>query len=364
MNSVPSSAHPNSITLTRLKPSPNHSAASVLAISGPRFGGVPQRILYDNLKSVVLHHVGATVQFNPRFLDFAGHYLFEPTAAPVRYPEAKGRVENAIKYVRQLLLLRPLVQLARGPARPGRLLAGPAPPTQRLHATTRERPADRLLVERPRLRALPEHPFDTDLVAARRRLEGGTGPARHQYLLRAAASTSARRCTSARTTTTVRVLHEGSELARHERCWDRHRAIEDPAHLEKLLERSKAAQKPQTERPPHGPQPRGPPLPSGGRTPAHPARPASCASSSGSSNSTARRTSAAGMAKALAQRTFGARYVRALIDQPASPRGLCEPPEPILTGNPTADSLDVQPHAMESYDELVSQNPTPPTLLS
>jgi transposase len=64
------------------------------------FGGVPRRILYDNLKSVVLHHVGATVQFNPRVLAFAGQYLFEPVAAPVRYPEAKGRVEAVIKYIR------------------------------------------------------------------------------------------------------------------------------------------------------------------------------------------------------------------------------------------------------------------------
>lgn len=64
------------------------------------FGGVPRRILYDNLKTVVLHHVGASVQFNPRFMSFAGHYLFEPVAAPVRYPEAKGRVEASIKYVR------------------------------------------------------------------------------------------------------------------------------------------------------------------------------------------------------------------------------------------------------------------------
>jgi len=60
------------------------------------FGGAPKKILYDNLKSVVLHHVGSTIQFNPRFLVLAGHYLFEPTA-PVRYPETKGRVETAIK---------------------------------------------------------------------------------------------------------------------------------------------------------------------------------------------------------------------------------------------------------------------------
>ncbi|HZL21307.1 MAG TPA: hypothetical protein VFG23_26470, partial [Polyangia bacterium] len=64
------------------------------------FGGIPQRIVYDNLKSVVLHHVGSTVQFNPRFLAFAGHYLFETTAAPVRYPQFKGRVEASIKIIR------------------------------------------------------------------------------------------------------------------------------------------------------------------------------------------------------------------------------------------------------------------------
>ena len=64
------------------------------------FGGVTQRVIYDNLKSVVLHHIGTTVQFNPAFLSFAGHMLFEPVAAPVRYPQAKGNVENAIKYLR------------------------------------------------------------------------------------------------------------------------------------------------------------------------------------------------------------------------------------------------------------------------
>jgi transposase len=53
------------------------------------FAGVARRIVYDNLKSVVLSRVGSTIQFNPRFLLLAGHYLFEPAAAPVRYPEFK-----------------------------------------------------------------------------------------------------------------------------------------------------------------------------------------------------------------------------------------------------------------------------------
>jgi transposase len=128
-----------------------------------QFGGVPQRILYDNLKSVVLHHIGSTVQFNPRFLAFAGHYLFEPTAAPVRYPEAKGRVEGAIKYIRHSFFYgRSFSSLADLRRQAEAWLEATA--NARIHAATRERPADRLLVEKARLHPLPEHPFDTDFV--------------------------------------------------------------------------------------------------------------------------------------------------------------------------------------------------------
>lgn len=126
------------------------------------FGGVPRKVLYDNLKSVVLHHVGQTVQFNPTFLAFAGHYLFEPVAAPVRYPQAKGRVEGAIKYVRHSFFYgRSFKDIADVREAARAWCEGTA--NQRIHATTRERPAERLLVERTRLHALPEHRYDTDL---------------------------------------------------------------------------------------------------------------------------------------------------------------------------------------------------------
>lgn len=64
------------------------------------FGGIPKKLLYDNLKTVVLHHVGSTVQFNPAFLAFAGHYLFEPVAAPVRYPQAKVYASHCFPFAR------------------------------------------------------------------------------------------------------------------------------------------------------------------------------------------------------------------------------------------------------------------------
>jgi len=45
------------------------------------FGGVPARLIYDNLKTVVdTVYTGKERQFNRRFLTLANHYLFEPVA--------------------------------------------------------------------------------------------------------------------------------------------------------------------------------------------------------------------------------------------------------------------------------------------
>lgn len=321
------------------------------------FGGVPQRCLYDNLKSVVLHHIGSTVQFNPRFLGFAGHYLFEPTAAPVRYPEAKGRVENAIKYVRSSFFYgRSFSSLEDLRAQAAAWLEGTA--NVRLHAATRERPGDRLLQERPRLHALPEHPFDTDLIVptvvskeGRVRLDSNSYSVPPEWT----GKTVHVRADS----TTVRVVHEGTEVARHQRAWERHRVVEEPAHIAQLLERRKAAR---------GPKQRDRIVALGPDARLY-------------IQEIARRRIRLdhelrklcrlvelygeaevvdGMTKALVERTFGARYVRALIDQRRFAAGLAEPPEPVLTGNSAADSFEVQPHSLESYDAIIPVSKSAP----
>jgi transposase len=324
------------------------------------FGGVPRKILYDNLKSAVLHHVGSTVQFNPRLLLLAGHYLFEPAAAPVRYPEAKGRVEGAIKYIRHSFFygrsFRSLDELRAQAAQWRDHVAN-----ERVHATTHERPQERLLLERPRLRALPPRPFDTDATApaivskeARVRFDANSYsvPPAHvgkSVIIRASDSL-------------VRVvLADGVEIARHERCFDRRRVIEDRAHIEALVEKKRGALAfTRRDRIAHlAPEARlylqevarsrinlkldvlkllrlvdryGPTEVAGG------------------------------MAKALAARTFGARYVRAFIDQSRFARGLGEPPEPLVTGRPDADAIDVTPHNMETYDALFDDQRKHPQL--
>ena len=63
-------------------------------------GGVPRVLLYDNLKSAVLERRGEAIRFHPTLLEFAGHYRFEPRPVAVARGNEKGRVERAIRYVR------------------------------------------------------------------------------------------------------------------------------------------------------------------------------------------------------------------------------------------------------------------------
>ena len=65
------------------------------------FGGVPRTVLYDNLKSCVLERYGDAIRFNPRMLDFAARYRFEPHPVGRARGNEKGRVERAIRYARQ-----------------------------------------------------------------------------------------------------------------------------------------------------------------------------------------------------------------------------------------------------------------------
>jgi len=65
------------------------------------FGAAPRVILYDNLKSAVLEREGDAVRFHPTLLQLAGHYRFEPRACAPYRPNEKGRVERAIRDVRE-----------------------------------------------------------------------------------------------------------------------------------------------------------------------------------------------------------------------------------------------------------------------
>lgn len=68
------------------------------------FGGVPKRMIYDNLKTVVdAIYVGKDRRFNARFLSMANHYLFQPIACTPESGWEKGQVENQVGNIREWL---------------------------------------------------------------------------------------------------------------------------------------------------------------------------------------------------------------------------------------------------------------------
>lgn len=59
-----------------------------------RFGGVAAACKYDCQKAVVLRFEGDQPLYNPRFIDFATYYEFQPVACRPRHPNDKPRVER------------------------------------------------------------------------------------------------------------------------------------------------------------------------------------------------------------------------------------------------------------------------------
>ena len=111
-------------------------------------GGVPEGILYDRAKTVWLRDdVRGEPVFHPGLLDFARYYGFQPRLCPPRWPQAKGKTESGVGYVRKNFWprvrdYRSADDLA-GPCR--RWLDEKA--NVRIHGTTGERPVDRLPLE-------------------------------------------------------------------------------------------------------------------------------------------------------------------------------------------------------------------------
>jgi transposase len=64
------------------------------------FGGSPRQWLFDNAKTVVLERSGDAVRFHPALLDLAARMHVKPALCRVRQPQEKGKVERAIRYLK------------------------------------------------------------------------------------------------------------------------------------------------------------------------------------------------------------------------------------------------------------------------
>ena len=130
------------------------------------WGGIPRIALYDNLKSAVLERQGNAIRFNPTLLALAGHYRFEPRPVAVARGNEKGRVERAIRYIRDAFFAgRTFTDLDNLNAQADAWTSGPA--------SERRCPEDEKLTvkaafdqEKEGLLALPSNAFATDEVKA------------------------------------------------------------------------------------------------------------------------------------------------------------------------------------------------------
>ncbi|MBK9441753.1 MAG: IS21 family transposase [Comamonadaceae bacterium] len=124
------------------------------------FGGVPQRLIIDNLKSAVLQRLaGVAPVFNGRYLDFSRHWGFEISACNVRSGNEKGRVENGVGYVKKNFLAG--LELADFSAlNPAATLWLDTVANVRLHESTHQRPIEMFEQERGALKPLNPNGFD------------------------------------------------------------------------------------------------------------------------------------------------------------------------------------------------------------
>lgn len=204
------------------------------------WGRVPRVILYDNMRSVVLERRGEAVHFHPRMLELCAHYHFAPRPCRPARGNEKGRVERAIQYIRHSFFaarsfsdLEEFNLKARG--------------WRDEIAHTRPWPGDDTRTvaqawaeEQPHLLPLPQHPFETDLV---RPVRSDKTIYVHfdlnDYSIPPAAV--GKHLTLVANPEFVRVLDGGQEIARHRRSYDRGNRIDDPAHIEALLEQKRKA---------------------------------------------------------------------------------------------------------------------------
>src|SRR5690606_149134 len=128
--------------------------------------GVARVCLYDNMKVVVMGFDGDEPIYNPRFLAFATHYGFRPWACKRRRAKTKGKVERPFDFIeKNLLNAREFESLEHLNRVTAEWLA--TKNDEREHRTTKRRPIDLWIEERPHLLPLPGRNFDTAEVVYR-----------------------------------------------------------------------------------------------------------------------------------------------------------------------------------------------------
>ena len=314
------------------------------------FRGVPRELLYDNLKSAVLERSGDAIRFHPTLLELAAHYRFLPKpVAPARGNE-KGRVERAIRYVRDAFFAaRQFSNLDDLNAQALAWCNGPS--ADRPCPEDRSRSVrDVFHDEAPRLIALPEDEFPTEeridvdigkTPYARFDLNDYSVP--HDF--------TQRTLTLLASFDTVRILDGQNVIATHPRSWDRGKQLEITEHVRALENFKRKAREHRTlDRLYH-------------LAPSSRELFKLVAERGGNIGSFTRRLSQLlerfsapeldhAVAQALENGAPQLGAIRHLLDKARADRGMPPPVRLALPDDPRLERLVVRPHSLETYDQL------------
>ena len=203
------------------------------------FKGIPKKILYDNLKTVVLSRVGRDIRFNPKFVDFAGYHLFEPVPCAPGKGNEKGKVENGIKYIRTSCLAGYAVT-SWPDLQSHSALWRDEVANIRIHGTTRARPIDRFDLELPLLQSLPPKDYDASIILPVK----ANNQAFVLFDVNAYSvpwELSSKSLTLKATAHEINVFDRDKLVASHGRSYEKHLYFEKPEHRKGLLASRKAA---------------------------------------------------------------------------------------------------------------------------
>ncbi len=204
------------------------------------WGGQPRVILYDNLKSVVQERRGNEIHFNPRLLELCAHYHLVARPCQVRAGNQKGRVERAIRYVRDSFWAGRTFTTLEECNRQALAWRDEVAHRRRWPGDDSRTVAQAFAEEQPRLLPHPLNPFDTELIV----------PVRSAKIIYVRFDLNdysippeavGIQLTLAASGTLVRILDGAVEVARHRRTYDRHQLVLDPAHQQALLNAKRKA---------------------------------------------------------------------------------------------------------------------------
>jgi transposase len=206
------------------------------------FNGSTRITLYDNLKSAVLERRGDAIRFHPELLALAAHYHYEPRPVAIARGNEKPRVERSIRYVRDsFFMARQWKDLNDLNQQALEWCLGPA--------LERRWPEDRSLsvkeafeIDKENLLPLPPDTFPAE---ERREVVVGKTPyirfdcndytvphTQVQKTLVVSASLDR-----------VRILDGAEVVASHPRSFEKGQVIEDPKHIENLVQEKRRARK-------------------------------------------------------------------------------------------------------------------------